>query len=382
MVKKKKMFFVAVICSVVCILNTGVSLASETDVLLNKLVEKGQLTSFESQEVRNEIDVVRQKEEQKKKEEESQKKEKDKLQMKISGYTQLIYVVDPTLGGKEPLTVKRSRISFSKMLNDWASFKIQPDFAGVASATGGGNVAFREAFIELIANSDCARFRFGQYHQPFGFENNFSSSKKKVADTPQYMSKILTTDYDYGIQWWGNLPGDKSVSWRIAVMNGSGSTTEDNTKKDVAGRLVIAVLNDIEFGASAYSRYAGATEKIAMHYGGYFKLETAGLLPCPLFITAEYVTGKDSAGAKDVTDIITTVEVKPFVNFGILTEIAPVVRHELFKDGSGQQLDYVTVGLNFYIDKSVRVLTDYVVKNEKEKSKDDNRFNIMLQVSY
>ncbi len=370
-----------IICSF--LFSAGVSFASETDVLLDKLVEKGQLTASDSQEIRNEIDVVRQKEEQKKKEEEKLKKGKEKLQMKIGGYTQLMYVDDPTLMGKEPLTVKRARISFTKMLNNWASFKVQPDFAGVAGATSGGSVAFREAYIELIAHSDFARFRFGQYHQPFGFENNFSSSKKKLADTPFYMSKILTTDYDYGVQWWGNLASYKKdlLSWRIGIMNGTGSTTENNIKKDASGRILISPIKELEIGISAYNRNVYVSTN-TLHYGGHFKVETN--LPCPIFFTGEYAGGKDSTGSKDVLDAIGTLEIKPLVGKGILSELAPVVRYEYWDpniDKTDDEITHLTVGLNFYPDKAVRVLSDYTFKTETP-GKYDNRMNVMLQVNY
>lgn len=380
---KKKLISVASVCLTIIILNIIVSFASETDVMLDKLVEKGYLTSSESQEVRNEMAVVKQKEEEKKKEEEVLKKDKEKLQMKIGGYTQLMYVTDPTLNGKEPLIVKRARISFVKQLNSWASFKVQPDFAGIAGATGGGSVAFREAFIDLVADTDFATFRIGQYHPPFGFETTYSSAKKKVADTPYYMSNVLTHDYDYGVQWWGNLSGSKKdlFSWRIAVMNGTGSATEDNTKKNYVGRIVISPTKKTEFGISAYDRNVYISTEVA-HYGGYFKLETN--LPCPTFLTLEYVGGKDSTGSKNVLDAIGTLELKPLVGKGILSELAPVVRYEYWDPDTNKTKDEITpftVGLNFYPDKAVRILADYTIKTETP-SKDNNRLNVMLQVNY
>jgi len=376
---RNKLFDMLLICMTSCILSVSICLSSETEVLIDKLVEKGYLNSTDSQEIRNEISTIKQKEEQKRKEEEEQKEKKEKQKMEVSGYTQIMFVTDQS-SNYEPLSIKRARISFSKTLNEWASFKIQPDFASIASATGGGSVAFREVWVKLIPQKDFAVFLIGQYHQPFGFENTFSSSKKKVADTPFYMNKILTTDYDYGIQWWGNLSGvNKNLfSWRVGIMNGTGCGTEDNRRKDISARILTSPIKDIEIGFSAYERNIYISTSV-MHYGGYLKIETKN--PFPIFFVGEYVGGKDSKGTKNVSNIITTLEINPF---GKDSKVAPVIRYEHWDPDDNKTDDEITnntFGLNFYLDKSVRILADYTIKTEIPSKKND-KFNIMLQVSY
>ncbi len=306
--------------------------------------------------------------------------------VKTSGYAQMAWVSDPALAGKEPFHLKRFRVAFGGKLNDYTIFKIQPDFSGLASA---GNVALREAWIDFIADKDLATFRVGQYHQPFGFENQYSSSRKKVFDTPFYMGAtgpLAAAEYDYGVFWWGNLPGSLKdyLRWRVGVFNGTGNTTVDtNRTKDVAGQVVTNALGkEIEIGASVYMRSAGTSELSAMHVGAHVKAEMTA--PFPWFFTSEYVGGRDSTGVTDQLDAILTWEGKPFVGMGVLSEVAPVIRYEFWDANvsldSGNFTNW-TVGFNFYPDKSVRFLVDYVIKNNPTNSA-TNRLNTMIQVNY
>jgi len=377
--EQNKMYKHFLMVSIMLIFSTA-CFGIEIDSLLNKLVEKGLLTAPESQEIRNEtIDIVTKEKKQQSEETESLIK-KSIPKIKISGYTQMIYTDDQTSGGKQPFNIKRARFAFNGKLNDWSSFKVQPDFAGIAT---GSNVSFKEAFIELIAIPDIATLRFGQYHQPFGFENCYSSSKKKLADTPYYMSKVLASDYDYGIQWWGNLRGPykNKFSWRVAVMNGSCKGTEDNTEKDYAGRILFMPMKSVEIGLSGYNRNINNFTSTA-HYEGHVKIEFDN--PFPFFFTSEYVGGKDLNAKNDVMDIIITVETNPLFKTSFLSKILPVLRYELWDpniNNNNDDVNNISVGVNCYIDQSLRILVDYVKKNE-QPSVNDDKVNFMLQVSY
>ncbi|MEI7904343.1 MAG: hypothetical protein WCI43_02895 [Candidatus Firestonebacteria bacterium] len=269
---KSKIVVVAV--AVLCI--TGISFAGETDLLIQKLLEKNVLDAGEAQQIMAET-----------KDEVSKNLATAKAEnvpvwaQKItwSGYTQFSFTDNPALGGVEPFTVKRARIAMTAKLNDWATIKIQPDFSaiqvpnavvvttttGVVAGSTDANkyvktvavtvteprMAFKEVWADLTADRDLATFRIGQYHQPFGFENPYSSSRKKLFDTPQYMTGILAADYDYGVQIWGNLPGNNKqyLQYRLAVMNGSTAGTETNAYKDLGFRVCSTVISGLELSA-------------------------------------------------------------------------------------------------------------------------------------
>lgn len=316
--------------------------------------------------------------------------------LKIAGYTQFSYTDDPALGGKEPFGVKTARIGFNWKLNEWSEFKIQPDFYTAASSVSTSTVSntsvvtsapvltFKEIWGELIADKDMLRLKFGQYLIPFSFEVNYSTAKKKVFDTPQFISKVMTAQYDYGIQLIGNLPGEAlkdTLSWRFALLNGSTYGTETDNKKDFSGFLVSKIIKDIEFGASIYTRYISSGDRYETHYGLYGKYETEGSFP--VFFTLEYAGGKDSAGSKDTLDLIATLEIKTLALLSDrLSCIAPVIRYEGWDSNiwDGSYVSYYTAGINVYMDKTVRFLMDYVVKDDGIPN--NNKLNFMLQFCY
>lgn len=168
---------------------------SETEFILDKLVEKGIIENYESQEIRNQISNQYAEKIKKEKEEQDKKKKEDKFKIKTSGYLQIKYSIDEKTKAKDPLVIRRARVKFSRLLDKWIEFSMTPDFAGV---TSGSNVSMKGVFVNIMPIESFS-IKVGQDNQPFGFENNYSSSKKKFDDAPYYMKNVLTDDYDYGV---------------------------------------------------------------------------------------------------------------------------------------------------------------------------------------
>jgi hypothetical protein len=386
------------------------AIASEIDILTQKLVEKNVLEAGEAQQIladtRDEI---------------AKNLALGKAEnvpgwaqyIKWSGYSQLSFTDDQSKAGKNAFTVKRARIALTATPNDFMTFKIQPDFASIATpqavstttttissksvlqtaSVTAADVGFREIWIDLIFDKNLATARLGQYHQPFGFENCYSSSRKKVFDTPKYMSSVITGDYDYGVQLWGNLPGanKKLLMWRIAVMNGTTSGSETDSRKDYGMRFTSSVTKDIELGLSSYFRSVNSGDLYSMSANAYLKYEAKtllGLAPIPTFLTAEFVGGKGSNGTTDVLDAIFTLEIKPFgLLMPVLEGVSPVLRVEQWDPNqhkNGDEIKYYTIGVNCYVDKYVRLLADYRMTDDTNTTNNNTttKMNVMLQVKY
>ncbi len=375
--------------------------ASEIDVLTQKLLEKGVLDSGEAQQI-----LAETKDEVTKKLALGTAENVPAWAQKItwSGYTQMSYTDDPTtVGGKEPFIIKRARIALTAKLTDWATFKMQPDFAAVQapnfSVAGGVSgtttnstvvpfVLFKEIWIDLAADIDLATFRLGQYHQPFGFENPYSSSKKKVFDTPKYMGSVIAADYDFGIQWWGNLPGSLKnlLQWRAAIVNGTNYGYESDNAKDYSVRLTSAPVNGIELGLSMYNKWVLAQNLYSVTAGFYVKYEEE-LAGIPTFFTAEFVGGKDSTGLVDCLDSTVTLEMQPLgLLMPCLAGIAPIIRVEQWNANVWKNIpvSYYTLGVNIYADKAVRFLIDYRYTDNGLASTalSYGKMDCMLQVNY
>ncbi len=415
-----------IIYMMICLICSGRIIAQNVaDPLLNKLIEKGVIESYEAQEVRNEISNVikKQLDEEKKKEEEQ--KNKDKYKLKTGGYFQLMYTLDETTSPvssqpghyRDPIYIRRARVSFKQQIADWISFTLTPEFAKCADPLEVSNttvvsstspyrttqvvsrvsrvptVELKGAYVEFNFN-DFLNFRLGQFNQPFGFENVYSSSKKIFPnDAVQYMNKnVLHSDYDFGLLYF--LKYKKLASLELAALNGTTYQRETNNKKDLlakvvlSGDLFLSDLKGVEVSYSYYDRYYGeiitstVTPKNGQHYNAYIKLEKTLLIP--VFLTFEYVWGKNETLVKDVENLITTLEIKPFEKT-ILKGLSPSLRYESWdpnKNTSNDELEVYTIGLNYYPHKNVRLLLDYRMPKEKPSDLANNRLNFMVQVSY
>lgn len=392
------------------------------DPLINKLIEKGVIESYEAQEVRNEISKVEKKKIDEEKAKEEEQKKQDKYKLKTGGYLQLVYTLDESTSAtahpgkyRDPLYIRRARISFRQQINDWVGFNITPEFArsgdpletediSVVRTTSPHTTAtvtrvrrvpvieFKGAYVDLTFN-DFLNFRIGQFNQPFGFENVFSSSKKIFPiDTLQFMRNVLPSDYDFGIQY--SLNYKKMLSLQVAALNGTTHQRETNNRKDISTkisfepRMFFEFLKGFELSFSYYDRYYGeivtttVTPKNGQHYNVYLKLEREVLFP--VFLTAEYVWGKNYTLTNDVKSLICTLEIKPLEKT-FLKGLAPAFRYESWDPNinkSDDEVEIYTAGINYYPNKNVRFLVDYRISNEKPKDLTNNKLNIMAQVSF
>lgn len=109
-------------------------------------------------------------------------------------------------------------------------FRLMPDFAGSATA-------LQDAYIEARL-SPAARLRAGKFKTPFGLERLRSVNDTRFAELG--LPTNLVPNRDLGIQLSGDVLGS-TLNYAIGIFNGvpdGGSRdTDDNTDKDIAGRL-------------------------------------------------------------------------------------------------------------------------------------------------
>ncbi len=358
------------------------------DPIINKLIEKGIIESYEAQEIRNEIsNVVKRQFDEEKKKEEDKKKEDDK-KLKVSGYLQILYKDDQKTTA-DPLSILRARVTFSRKFTDFLSFSLTPDFAKLAEDK---NVEWKGVYIDYIPFKDYLSFRIGQFNQPFGFENVYSSSRKKFVDAPRYLKEVLGSDYDYGIQ--ASFGYKKILQLQSAALNGTTKATETNDKKDIVLKAISDlgflhyILKDVEVSFSVYDRYYSTATTVSVvngkHYAVYLKIEKDIFIPT--FFTFEYVYGKDLKIKHDVADYIGTLEIKPFrlTKNKYLEGISPTFRYELWDKDinvSDNEEKITSIGVNYYFDKFLRLLVDYR-RSEVTNRPAHEIYNFMVQVNF
>ncbi len=358
------------------------------DPIINKFVEKGLIESYEAQEIRNEVSNIVRKQVDEEKKKEDEKKKADDRKLKTSGYLQILYKDDQKTT-TAPFSILRARVTFSKKFTDFLNFSLTPDFAKLGEDK---NVELKGVYVDYTPFKDYLSFRIGQFNQPFGFENVYSSSKKKFVDAPKYLKEVLGSDYDYGLQMTAGYK--KLLQIQAAVINGTTKSTETNDKKDFVLKTVVDLgllyylLKDVEVSFSVYDRYYSTSTTVAVkndkHYAGYIKIERKIVIPT--FLTLEYVYGKDLKLKNDIVDYICTLEIKPFAltKNKYLEGISPTFRYELWDKKINTSNDEETItsfGINYYFDKFLRLLVDY--RNSSIPNKPAHEiYNFMVQVNF
>jgi len=308
--------------------------------------------------------------------------------LQTSGYLQFLYTVDESIS-LAPFKIYRARVSFKKKFTDYLILSLTPDFAKLAEDK---NVELKGVYIDYVPFKDYLSFRIGQFNQPFGFENVYSSSKKKFVDAPKYLKEVLGSDYDYGIQ--ASFGYKKILQLQVAALNGTTKATETNDKKDLVLKAISDlgflhyILKDVEVGFSVYDSYYSTVTTVSVvngkHYAVYLKIEKDIFIPT--FFTFEYVYGKDLKIKHDVADYIGTLEIKPFslTKNKYLEGISPTFRYELWDKDTNVSKDEENIssfGINYYFDKFLRLLVDYRNINVSDKPTNEI-YNFMIQVNF
>lgn len=180
--------------------------------------------------------------------------------MSLSGYLQGGFQT-PGVGGDEPSStfyLKRARVSLTgNVPQDNIDYRLQVDMAGSPKIC---DLYFR------YKPSAAFNVQLGQFKIPFAIENDiygpttvefidYSYITTLLARNDEKYDGIASTGRDIGFQIYGGF-GDqkdyKTLSYNLAVFNGTGINVEDNNKaKDVVARLIFKPSKALSLSASA-----------------------------------------------------------------------------------------------------------------------------------
>ncbi|MEW6086833.1 MAG: porin [bacterium] len=384
----------------------GNSRAGETDVLLNKLVEKGYLNAAESQEVRtetqNNIDAAKKLE---KEEKDKEAKEKGpfyvkigKGDVKISGYVQSRFERFEKPGKNDEFRVKSVTLALAGKLADDTNFKAEID----ASKTDGK--ILNDAFLKYTLNN-YANITLGQFKIPFSEEFITSSSSIETVERSLPVTS-LSQERDRGLMLDGTVL-NKMVNYGAGIFNGAGpNASEDNEGKDAAGRVVVNVLPGLSIGGSymtgsemqqtdTYST-TSADSKTGMFkktstYDPYKRTRSGALVKYEdksVKIQGEYITQKKDYELASKTDI-SGKGYYALLAYKISLEgkaaIQPVVKYETYdadtdKDNDKQKI--TTIGVNWFINDYVKLMVNDRMRKDDAGKEGYDELLVQAQVKF
>ncbi len=252
--------------------NTAFAAETDTDKLVNLLVDKGIVAASDAAELRADIAIKNQ----------DEKAAQDKFsvvaskQLKIKGYTQVRFqsseVATPTTVGSltsaDGFDIRRARLDFSGNLSKEIDYDLQLEFGG-----GNGTATNGKVIDAIIGYSfgPALKITTGEFKIPFSQENLASDSSPVTVNRSLVVEGLVArgTDVignqngrDIGIQVSGSLfPKDEDntaywLNYAVAAVNGQGINAGDGNKdKDIVSRAVIYPIPGLSIGASFYNGF-------------------------------------------------------------------------------------------------------------------------------
>jgi phosphate-selective porin len=307
--------------------------------------------------------------------------------MKIFGFLQSQYEYHMTDPSNNSFSFERARIgAMGKIPYDF-SYYVVLEMSPFISA----NPYLLDAFI-TYDRFEWARLSVGSFKTPFGLEVNTACNNLTTVYRSTATLQMVAPFRDMGMVLMGGND-NTAISYQLGLMNGSGLLRADNnTKKDIVGRLTYKPFEFIRIGASfryGYPSLNNTTDnrtsfgaELTAKYEG-FKLEAE-------FINDEGNYNRDLGGGCSGNLIeLGNERSGGYATLSYLTKwnVEPVFRFDFFDSGNTQAYkeSNMTFGINYFLNDWTRLQANYIYRSEDGnvplETKNDE-FVIQLQVKF
>ena len=179
--------------------------------------------------------------------------------LKIGGWYQAdINIYEKGNEGNSRFRNRRARLDIRGVLEDYFEYRLFTQLAGTAAN-------LQEAWL-MYKYFPSARFKIGQFKVPFSLESQYSSLWTDFIEKSIGVANLEPAE-DLGAMIYGNPFGGR-VEYAVGAFNGRARTLDDNNDNfDVAGRLVVApfkkskseLLRELYVGGSVTSGHSDET---------------------------------------------------------------------------------------------------------------------------
>lgn len=257
-----------------------------------------------------------------------------------------------------------------------------------------GNPGMLDGIITYTRFAPYAKFSIGQFKAPFSLEQNTSCAGLHTILRSKVVDNLGAPQRDLGLMLLG--AHKELLSYSIAYMNGYEKGKEDeNSKKDVVGRVVLSPVKLMSIGGSfRYGIVGGAEDGKKIRYGAELQLKHNDFL-----VQSEYIIGKDignvSGGGGGCSmlgipeDADTVSKSGFFVQGMYMTKwnIQPVIKYEFWEpdtDVDGDIENVITYGINYFLNDWTRLQINYLYCAEEtgEAEYENDRILAQLQVKF
>ena len=310
--------------------------------------------------------------------------------IKIFGFMQPEYNYTFSDPAESTFKFRRARIGVrGRLFEDWTYYfmlETSPFIGGVGSAY------LMDAFVTWD-KYNWARLSVGSYKQPFGKEVQTACNALITIDRAIVSDQLVVPQRDYGISIWGGNVNTR-LNYAFAIMNGSGlNKVDNNNKKDIVGRVTYKFFDFMTIGGSY--RYGfpklNNNDDHRITYGGEILFDINNL-----HIQGEYIhdegafdPGADTGcGSEPLALGGKRDGAYGMIWYDTKWNLQPVFKYEFFdqdldlKDVPYRYSERMTIGLNYYFNKAIRLQVNYQANIETVINEDNDKFLAQIQVVF
>lgn len=310
--------------------------------------------------------------------------------IKLFGFIQPEYNYTFSDPAESTFKFRRARIGVrGRLFEDWSYYfmlETSPFIGGVGSAY------LMDAFVTWD-KYNWARLSVGSYKQPFGREVQTACNALITIDRAIVSDQLVVPQRDYGISIWGGNVNTR-LNYAFAIMNGSGlNKVDNNNKKDIVGRVTYKVFDFMTIGGSFRYGYPklNNNDDSRTTYGGEILFDINNLHIQGEYIHDEgaYDPGADTGcGSEPLALGEERDGAYGMIWYDTKWNLQPVFKYEFFdqdldlKDVPYRYSERMTIGLNYYFNKAVRLQVNYQANIETVINEDNDKFLAQIQVVF
>ncbi|TLX73243.1 hypothetical protein E9993_15750 [Labilibacter sediminis] len=308
---------------------------------------------------------------------------------KLIGFIQPQYeyhFTDPTTN---TLKFKRARLGVTGSIPYDFHYYVMMELSPFIQESENGDPFLLDAFISY-RRYDWAKISVGSFKQPFGLEVSTACSGLHTIERSKVSDQLVSPQRDIGLMFFGGN-NETLFKYYVAIMNGSGLGLKDNnSKKDLMGRLTIKPLEWLQIGGSFRNGYPRTNDDDTDRQSWAAEVEIS---KGNFLVQGEYINDKgavsDVAGGGCGADpVVMGDERGGYWMQGMYMynyQWQPVIKFEMFDKDKATDNDeeYITTfGLNYFFNDQTRLQLNYQYKSEKAGEMDNDALLVQLQVKF
>ncbi|MEL0456716.1 porin [Flavobacteriaceae bacterium SZ-1-7] len=313
-----------------------------------------------------------------------------KANIKVFGYLQPEYDYHFEGGDNEnTFRFRRARIGVRGEVYQDFSYYFMLEASPFIGSTG--DAYLMDAFV-TYTKYNWAKVSLGSFKQPFSLDVATPCNSLTTIDRSIVADQLVAPQRDFGLMILGGNKYTKFNYW-FAIMNGRGlQVKDDNTKKDIIGRVTYKVTNNLTIGGSFRYGYPipNNEEDTRTSYGGEFLLQLDKLNLQGEYIYDEGAYFSGTAGGCGSTPVALGERrdgAYLMASYNVDENIQPVFKYEFFdpnldlKD-DGSYMERMTIGINYFFNDKVRFQLNYQANIQTVVNVDDDVLLAQVQLKF